>query len=144
MATKSGFAAGLLVPWEGPGSGVDEVPQRKPPPLNRFAGVRPTLIFDRHHYAKFAGEQVVNVSENAPGSLVLASPDTRRNALMMRNVSTTVNLYIAFGSYALPTSIIYLEPRIMILFDNVVPQDDVFALADAAGGQIVIAQSVIP
>lgn len=144
MATKSAIAPGLHTPWEGPGSGVSEVPQKPAPNARPFARVRPNVIFDRHHYAKFAGETLVSVSNAVPGTLVMPAPDTRRNALMIRNVSASANVYIAFGSYANTKSIIYLEPNIMMLFDVVVPQDDVYALADAASAELVIAQSVIP
>ena len=132
-----------LRPWVGMND-LPAGPDGSPPPVRANARIRPTVVYDPHRYAKFSGEQFVRVSNSAPGTLILPAPDTRRNALILRNISATANIYVAFGSNATSSSALYLTPKTMILFDTVVPQDDVFAIADAASASIVVAQSVIP
>ena len=136
--------AGHLTPWTQP-QDLPTIPRGAPPPLRRSAGARrPAEVYDPHRYAKFSGEQYVSVPVDAPGILALVAPDTRRNSLIVRNTSATANIFIAFGSGASSASIIRLTPNTMILFDTVVPQDDVWAIADAASATLTIAQSVIP
>lgn len=90
---------------------------------------------DRYHYADMNGEQVVAVG--LASLMVLASPAFRRNILAFRNSGTT-NLFLCFGNDASQSSVFRLAPNVMILFDTVVPQDDVFCISDAAGGQLSI------
>lgn len=88
-------------------------------------------IYDAHHYARLNGSNPVNVP-NGSSLLVLAESTGLRNVLMLRNASATANIYVDFGSSASLYSTIRLTPNTMILWDGVVPQDDVFAYADAA------------
>lgn len=88
-------------------------------------------IFDAHHYGKFNGSNPVSVP-NGSSLLVLAEPTGLRNMLMFRNASAVANIYLDFGTDAGLFSTVRLTPNTMLLYDTVVPQDDVYAYADAA------------
>lgn len=115
------------------------------PPIRRAAPPSgPMIVRDLHRYATLNGDLLVAVTNAAGGNLVLSAPDTLRNFLMIRNSSATANIYISFGNNASLSSVLMLAAGTIILFDTVVPQDDVYALADAAAGFVTVAQSVIP
>jgi hypothetical protein len=72
----------------------------------------------------------------------LDQPIGKRNFLGFRNASTSNQIiYIDFSSQATVNSWLQLTPGTTILFDTVVPQDDLYAIADAAGGQLAYAYS---
>jgi len=130
---------GTLTPWGTPGdmpTGPRITQRPRKPKAGELGG--PVEIFDAHHYATINGSFVTAVTNAAPGVLVLSQPDSLRNLMLIRNSSATANLYIEFGSQATVASALKLAPDQIALFDTVVPQDDVYALADAAGGQISI------
>jgi hypothetical protein len=58
-----------------------------------------------------------------------------RNFLMFRNSGAT-NLLFGFGSPATLNSTLRVTPNTIVLFDTVVPQNDIWVLSDAAGGQL--------
>lgn len=141
------------LPWNSPQSLGPGSPHNLPPPMLRpgqrqfqpvqsanpsatVGGGPAAPIDDRYHYAEFNGEQVVAVGVASVS--VLTEPAVRRNTLMFRNSGAT-NLFIAFGTGATTSSILRLAANEMALFDMVVPQDEVFAISDAAGGQLTIA-----
>lgn len=105
-----------------------------------------------------AGE-TVNIRENYRyASLVTASlgisttsikfldqPIGKRNFLSFRNASTGGQvIYIDFNSQANTSSWLALAAGAIILFDTVVPQDDLYAISSAAGGQLAYAYSTFP
>lgn len=103
-------------------------------PVDNAAPIR-----DPHRYARLAGSAGFPVGTAAV--LVLASPPTYRNMLIVRNTGAS-NIYLDFGIEADATrSPIRLIPNAMLIFDDVVPQDDVFAVGDAAVGSIGISYS---
>lgn len=143
-------------PWESPQSLGDGAPHNLPPPIAR-PGLRTfqpvmdpglpaplgppgpsTPVDDKYRYAEFNGEQVVAVG--VADVLALVEPPQRRNLLMFRNSGAT-NLFIAFGSVATANSVLRLTSNQMVLFDTVVPQDEVHCISDVAGGQLTIAVS---
>lgn len=142
MSTPPLSLLGPLIPWPMGPSAIPDTPLDPRPrePLPGSPG-GPVAVNDAHRYANLRGEVVVSVPTTAGGSLVLVAPDVRRNMLFIRNSSATANLYIAFGLQASTNSILYLTPNQMVLFDTVVPQDDIWAIADAASAQITIAFS---
>lgn len=99
-----------------------------------------------HQYAYT--NRVQTVTSTAAGALtkidgsivLLEEPTSYRNFLFMRNTAASggSNIYIDFGMQASASSIIRLEPTIMILLDTVVPQDDIYAFADGANASLVI------
>lgn len=136
---------GRISPWPMGPSSLPDGPNFNPRPQQAPPGTPggPVPVFDAHRYAYLRGEIVMAVPTTAGGVLVLAAPDVLRNTLMIRNSSATANLYIAFGTQATVNSILYLTPNQIVLFDTVVPQDDVWALGDAAAAQITLAFSTV-
>jgi hypothetical protein len=101
----------------------------------------PVPVRDSHHYAMLFGQTT------APGANVsskfLDQPTGKRNLLMMRNSSASANVYVEFSKDATLTSVLRLVPNQMVLFDTVVPQDDLYALADAVGAVLSYSYSTI-
>lgn len=96
---------------------------------------------DPHHYAS-----VISSFANVPNGSsvqVLQEQVGRRNLLMLRNNSATANIYVEFKKDASLSSVLRITPNTMVLFDVVVPQDEVFAYADAASAVLSFAYSSI-
>ena len=75
----------------------------------------------------------------------LDQPIGKRNFLSFRNASTGGQIiYIDFNSQATANSWLALAAGTLILFDTVVPQDDLYAISSAAGGQLAYAYSTFP
>lgn len=75
----------------------------------------------------------------------LDQPIGKRNFLSFRNASTGGQIiYIDFNQQATTNSWLALTAGTLILFDTVVPQDDLYAIASAAGGQLAYAYSTFP
>lgn len=100
-------------------------------------------IFDPHHYARFNGEQLYTLPASASTAILLRS-STLRNMLMMRNTSGAADIYVSFGTAASVNSVLLLAAGQTVLFDVVVPQDDVFAFSTVGGATISIASSTTP
>lgn len=74
----------------------------------------------------------------------LSAPNTRRNLLMLRNASTGGQIvYVEFGKVASTDSVLALVAGQIILFDEVVSQDDLYAACDVAGARLVYGYSTI-
>lgn len=142
--SRSAVIPGMRSPWAMRASDMPNDPREIPPPARRRRSGGPVEIYDPHRYARLVGEQTIAIPITAGGLLVLQEPDTMRNMLLLRNVSAAAVIFIAFGNNATANSALSLNPGTTILFDSVVPQDDVFALSDVAAGFLTIAQSVIP
>lgn len=131
-------------------------PLRDRPRFNPFTGLDPSApvpgpgvppgleifgIFDPHHYAELI-EGVVAVG--VISQLIIPLPGNRRNLLAIRNSSPgTENIFVGFGSPASTASWLRLETNQIVLFDAVVPQNDVWVICDAATGQVSYAHSTI-
>lgn len=98
-------------------------------------------IRDPHHYASI----ISSFADVPNGSSIQVLQETvgRRNFLFFRNNSATANIYVEFKKDATTNSVLRLEPNTMILFDVVVPQDDVYAYADAASAILSFGYSSI-
>ena len=98
--------------------------------------------FDPHHYAEIASIYVP--AALASGSvLALGQSDSLRNFLLLRNVASTANVYIDFGNSASSISPLKLTPGQIVLFDVVVPQNDIYVYGDASDGAAAVAYSTI-
>lgn len=104
------------------------------------AGAVDTNTYERHRYANVVEG---NTNVGLASAQFLQEPSTRRNFLGLRNASAGggANIYIGFARDASTASWLVLVPGQVILFDTVVPQDDLYALADAAGGVLTYAFS---
>lgn len=123
-----GGFAGAMVP--GPGGFNAQSP----------SGLAPVWTAEAHRYARLTNALI---GVDVASSLVLTQPDTYRNFLAFRNVNAAAILYISFGSAASLNSVFRLAPNIMLLFDSVVPQDDIYVISDTAASQIAITYSTV-
>lgn len=138
-----------LTPWSQPQS-LDQLPRDYTPAMGPIVGriapggqpytpgeLAPDVqsVYDAHRYARLSGSARLPVG--TASGLILAAPPTRRNFLVIRNISATANVFVDFGIAADATRTpIRLIPNAILVFDDVVPQDDVFAVADAAAGVV--------
>lgn len=76
----------------------------------------------------------------------LDSPIGRRNLLGFRNNSGTAgeNIFIGFGRDATLNSWLRLTPGTIILFDTVVPQDDLYAISETGTPNLGYIYSTFP
>lgn len=102
------------------------------PSTGGLGGVDPIAIWNPHAYANIIeGTFIVSATTSQK---FLDEPTSRRNLLMIRNSSAAANVYVSFGRDAsVIGSIIRLAANQIVLFDTVVPQDDVYVIGDAAG-----------
>jgi len=135
-----------LLPWESPlfipGS-PHNLPSRPEPGLQTTT--RNTASADTQNIReiyRYASVTSLSVTIGTTSFKFLDQPIGKRNFLGFRNASTaSQNIYIDFSSQATTGSWLLLAPGTTILFDTVVPQDDLYAIADAAGGQLAYAYS---
>lgn len=98
-------------------------------------------VRDPWHLAQLNGSSTVNVG--LASVMVCASPANFRNLFVARNVGTT-NIYLDFGlDAAVNRSVFFMVPGSILFLDTVVPQDDVYAISDAAGGVLALSFSNI-
>jgi len=123
----------------------DTLPSRYPAPPRLLPQGREALedaaiIRDPHRLARIVQSQVD--VPNGSDVLALTEPTGVRNMLILRNASVTANIFISFGVAASSLSApLVMEPGRMILLDTVCPQDEVHAIADAAGASLCIGVS---
>lgn len=147
-----------LAPWRSP-QYVPSAPHRMPgkgpvigsPLIGNSASdstlppsppVTPTT--DPHHYASVTGNLHV-ASNNASGQIAfLTQPATKRNWLTLRNTAAAGIIYVDFGQQASANSPIAVQPGQTILFDVVVPQDDLYAFGSVALLGLSFSYSNIP
>lgn len=103
----------------------------------------PIHIYDESQYARLNGKQVFNVNNGASTS-ILPEANQLRNFLGFRNASASANIYIDFGSQADLNGWLKLTAGQIVLLDRSIPQDAVYAYADAASAVLVVVQSTIP
>ena len=92
-----------------------------------------------HAYATVTDTAVAVTTASAK---FLDSPTGLRNLLMLRNSSATATVFIGFGRDATTQSTLQIAAGQTVIFDTVVPQDDLYVIGDAAGS-ISFAYSVI-
>ena len=99
-------------------------------------------MYDPHHYASLIQGVV------AVGLLsvqLLSEPVGRRNFLSIRNSSPLAEIiFVSFGTPALTSAWLRLTANQIALFDEVVPQNDIYVISDTATGQVSFAFSTIP
>jgi hypothetical protein len=132
------------VPWSAPGT-IEALPQSARAAAAIASGsvvqARDAApVRESHRYAQINGSVAFQVT--ALSALVLPAPQNFRNMLMMRNTSGA-SIFIDFGRDATNSAPLELVPGAMILFDTVVPQDDVYAIAPLGAAGLSIAFSNI-
>ena len=84
---------------------------------------------------QYASLQDVTLNVGTTSIKFLDAPIGKRNMLGFRNASLgTQNLYISFGAQATTSNWLKLAVGTIVLFDTVVPQDDLYVISDAANG----------
>ena len=131
-------------PWQAPQS-LDAVPEdRKIAPAIASGSIvqarDATATREPHRYAQINGSLVFQITTTS--QLVLPAPQNYRNLLMMRNAGGNAML-IEFGREATSNATILLQPNQVLLFDSVVPQDDVNAITTAATSTLSLSFSNI-
>lgn len=118
-----------LTPWSAPQS-IEAVPEVRTlrPAIASGAVIQASPaspVKEAHRYAQINGSVVFAIT--TASQLVLASPQNFRNMLIMRNVAGNP-INIDFGRDADANSPIQLVAGGILVFDTVVPQDDIFAI----------------
>lgn len=132
-------------PWPlPPGTVPQNLPSHRVPGVE-YAPDGSAYIIDLHHYARpIEGYTAVpDVTAGGLSVLLLQESDARRNYLTLRNASSLVDIYVSFGREASAQSPILLAPGQTILYDNVVPQTDMWVLASGASGFLAYSWSTI-
>lgn len=129
-----------LTPWSTPQS-IEAVPDvRAIRPAIASGAVaqakQATATREPHRYAQVNGSVIYSVT-TAESSLIIPAPQNFRNFLMMRCTAGAV--FVDFGREASRNAPLYLAANSIVLFDTVVPQDDIYALSDSGTSTISIA-----
>jgi len=91
---------------------------------------------------RYASLQDIALTVGTTSIKFLDAPIGKRNMLGFRNASTGVqNLYIGFGAQASTNNWMKITPGQIVLFDAVVPQDDLYVIADGAAAIFCYAYS---
>lgn len=129
-----------LTPWSAPQT-LEAVPEirRMAPAIASGAVVQArdaAPVREAHRYAQINGSIVIG-DPTGDGVLALAAPQNFRNFLMIR--CTIGAVYVDFGREASVSSPLFLGTGAIVLFDTVVPQDDVYIRRDGLNGGVSIA-----
>lgn len=108
------------------------------------AGI-PGDVFNVRENYRYASLITVSLPIGTTSVKFLDQPIGKRNMLGFRNASTGAQiLYIEFNGQATTGSWLALSPGQIVLFDTVVPQDDLYCISDIAGGTLAYAYSTFP
>ena len=120
---------GARTPWSAPQT-IEAVPEvrtiRPAIASGAIVQARPAAaVREAHRYAQINGSVVFNIT--TASQLILPAPQNFRNMLILRNVAgNPVNL--DFGRDADANAPVQLVAGGILLFDTVVPQDDLYAI----------------
>lgn len=124
--------------WQAPqtiGPAPHNLPARPSP--TTVQGPLATDIVAVREYYRYASLQDLQVTVGTTSFKFLDAPIGKRNMLGFRNASGGgQTIYIGFGRDATSSSFMALAVGTIVLFDTVCPQDDLFAVASAAGGTL--------
>lgn len=97
------------------------------------------MVRERHRYA-----DVIETpwTVGVASVRVLTQPSGLRNFLLLRNISTGAQIiFVSFGNTATLQSSLRLASNQAILFDTVVPQNEINAISDLAAGALMVSYS---
>lgn len=78
-------------------------------------------------------------------AILIPQSAQKRNLLMLRNSSPAAEIvFVSFNTTATTGSVIRLTVNQILLFDTVVPQDDVHVVSDTATGRVSYGFSTLP
>ena len=145
-------ARGNLAPWSSPtyipgrphnlplqapqgnlGTAAASTTQQAPGSTN------PVAVSDAYRYASLVD---LNIAVSTTSVKFLDQPIGKRNFLMLRNAGANA-IYIGFGGAASANSTVSLAAGALLLFDTVVPQDDLYVVG-AGASTLCYAYSTFP
>ncbi len=137
-----------LEPWDSPQyipPSPHNLPARPDPAVDVTAdfGRGETLISEPYRYASIVALTFITSTTSIK---FLDQPIGKRNLLGFRNVSTVAGqiIFIGFGRDATTQSWLRLTPGTIVLFDTVVPQDDLYAVCEAGTPVLSYIYSTFP
>ncbi|NBW68805.1 MAG: hypothetical protein EBR47_09025 [Betaproteobacteria bacterium] len=92
---------------------------------------------------RYASVVTVSINVSTASIKFLDAPIGKRNFLGFRNAGATT-LYIDFNAQATTGAWLAVASGVLVLFDTVVPQDDLYVISSAAGGILAYAYSTFP
>lgn len=137
------------VPWQAP-QYIPPYPHNLPAKADaavqstaNFPGYSSTVsITDPYRFASFVDLSIITTTSSVK---FLDQPIGKRNTLGFRNASTGVQIiYIGFGGNASLSSWLAITPGVIVLFDTVVPQDDLYVISDVTAGVLAYVYSTYP
>jgi hypothetical protein len=126
------------MPWSAP-STLGPAPHNLParPQATTVQSPLATDVVAVREYYRYASLQDLQVTVGTTSFKFLDAPIGKRNMLGFRNASTGGQaIYIGFGRDATTNSFMALATGTIVLFDTVCPQDDLYAVASAAGATL--------
>lgn len=140
------------LPWSNPNfipGAPHNLPARPDPAVASSSGAAGLLVPGdtvniRENY-RYASLITVSLTVGTTSIKFLDQPIGKRNMLGFRNASTGAqNLFIEFNGTATTGAWLKLTPGTIVLFDTVVPQDDLYVVSDGAGATLAYAYSTFP
>lgn len=129
-----------------PGS-PNNLPVRPDPvaPVNTTQALKEDGAVPIREIYRYASLVTVTITVGTTSFKFLDQPIGRRNMLGFRNASSAGQiLYIEFNGNASSGSWLALTAGTIVLFDTVVPQDDLYVVSSAASGVLAYAYSTFP
>lgn len=102
---------------------------RKPTTVKEMTPAE-VYVNEPHRYASIT--EVAIYASNTYYVKFLDAPVGKRNMLMFRNADLAGVIYIGFNAIPSNISVLAVQPGQLIVFDTVVPQDDLYVVADIA------------
>jgi len=137
------------VPWQAP-QYIPQYPHNLPAKADaavqtttNFPGYSSTVaITDAYRFASFVDLSIITTTTSVK---FLDQPIGKRNTLGFRNASAGSQIiYIGFGGNATTSSWLEINPGVIVLFDTVVPQDDLYCISDVTAGVLSYVYSTYP
>jgi len=141
-----------FLPWSNPNfipGAPHNLPARPDPAVAGTSGTAGLIVpgetvnvRENYRYAS-----LISISQTVGTTSVkfLDQPIGKRNMLGFRNASTgSQDLFIDFNTNATTNSWLKLTAGTIVLFDTVVPQDDLYVISSAAGGTLAYVFSTFP
>jgi hypothetical protein len=134
-----------LEPWSSP-TFLPPSPHNLPVETAGVSSDVPGSVINVAESYRYASIIDVQLQTSTTSVKFLDAPIGRRNLLGFRNVSSTSgeNIFIGFGRDATTRSWLRLTPGTIILFDTVVPQDDLYAISEAGTPVLAYIYSTFP
>lgn len=139
-----------LEPWQSPSyiPGAPHNLAKRPEPGSTASAAGLVAAGDtwnvREQY-RYASLVTATLTVGTTSVKFLDQPIGKRNMLGFRNASTGGQvLYVEFNAQATTGTWLAIQPGSIILFDTVVPQDDLYVIADVAGASLAYAYSTFP